>query len=132
NGTWGGVPYMDDNRIIDTNYPNHSRESDMPVIPVDLLCPISLELMRDPVIVSFRQKNGTIVDDHGLMNVCLSRLDHRLVMISVLAGHRLLMNFYWSPRIFAGRVALLQIKLGEVVSARETVRKGACCSGIHE
>lgn len=32
-----------------------SKKSDVPVIPVDFLCPISLELMRDPVIVSTGQ-----------------------------------------------------------------------------
>ncbi|KAM0015127.1 putative U box domain, armadillo-like helical, Zinc finger, RING/FYVE/PHD-type [Helianthus debilis subsp. tardiflorus] len=34
---------------------DESKKSDAPTIPVDFLCPISLELMRDPVIVSTGQ-----------------------------------------------------------------------------
>ena len=38
-----------------------SKKSDVPVIPVDFLCPISLELMRDPVIVSTGQVDEDLV-----------------------------------------------------------------------
>ncbi|GJR42444.1 putative reverse transcriptase domain-containing protein [Tanacetum coccineum] len=41
-----------------------------------------------------RFQSTLIANDHGLMNACLSRLDHRLVMISLLAGHGLLMNVF--------------------------------------
>lgn len=34
---------------------DESKKLDSPVIPVDLLCPISLELMKDPVIVATGQ-----------------------------------------------------------------------------
>lgn len=34
---------------------DENKKSDAPAIPVDFLCPISLELMRDPVIVSTGQ-----------------------------------------------------------------------------
>lgn len=35
--------------------PQESKKIESPIIPVDFLCPISLELMRDPVIVATGQ-----------------------------------------------------------------------------
>lgn len=46
-------PESRDNSTIKSS--NENKKNDSPVIPEDFLCPISLELMRDPVIVATGQ-----------------------------------------------------------------------------